>query len=101
MTRLRWSAALTRPGYVNLHLCDMKSVHRHIYVQFYLLVQKKRSSTEQIGSWGTLGESLAVKSPPRSSWGVTRPDELYTLIFRLGRGSSRGELVIGILSETS
>lgn len=49
----------------------------------------------------TLGDSLDVKSPPRSSWGVTRPEELYTLIFRLGRGSRRGELVIGILSETS
>lgn len=49
----------------------------------------------------TLGESLDVKSPPRSSWGVTKPDELYTLIFRLGSGSRRGELVIGILSETS
>lgn len=44
---------------------------------------------------------MDVKSPPRSSCGVTRPDELYTLIFKLGRGSRRGELVIGILSETS
>lgn len=32
---------------------------------------------------------------------MTRPDELYTLIFRLGSGSSRGELVMGILSATS
>lgn len=44
---------------------------------------------------------MDVKSPPRSSCGVTRPEELYTLIFRLGRGSRRGELVIVILSETS
>ena len=42
-----------------------------------------------------------MKSPPRSSWGVTRPEELYTLILRLGSGSSRGEFVMGILSETS
>lgn len=49
---------------------------------------------------GSLGESLDEMSE-RSSWGVTIPDELYTLIFRLGRGSSRGELVMGILSVTS
>lgn len=50
---------------------------------------------------GTFGDSLEENSPPRSSCGVTKPEELYTLIFRLGRGSSRGELVIGILSATS
>lgn len=50
---------------------------------------------------GSLGDSLEENSPPRSSWGVTKPEELYTLIFRLGRGSSRGELVMGILSATS
>lgn len=37
----------------------------------------------------------------RSSWGVTAPEVLYTLIFKLGSGSRIGELVIGILSETS
>lgn len=50
---------------------------------------------------GSLGDSLEESSPPRSSCGVTKPEELYTLIFRLGSGSSRGELVMGILSVTS
>lgn len=50
--------------------------------------------------WGSLGDSLEENSD-RSSEGVTRPEELYTLIFRLGRGSRRGELVMGILSDTS
>ena len=50
---------------------------------------------------GSLGDSLEENSPPRSSCGVTKPEELYTLIFRLGSGSSRGELVMGILSATS
>lgn len=49
----------------------------------------------------TLGDSFDVKSPPRSSCGVTRPEELQTFIFKLGRGSKSGELVIGILSDTS
>lgn len=49
---------------------------------------------------GSLGDSLE-ESSPRSSCGVTKPEELYTLIFRLGSGSSRGELVMGILSVTS
>lgn len=50
---------------------------------------------------GSLGDSLEENSPPRSSCGVTKPEELYTLIFKLGSGSSRGELVMGILSPTS
>lgn len=50
---------------------------------------------------GSLGDSLEESSPPRSSCGVTKPEELYTLIFRLGSGSSSGELVMGILSATS
>lgn len=53
-----------------------------------------------ISECASLGESLDEKSES-SSCGVTVPDELYTLIFRLGRGSSRGEFVMGILSATS
>lgn len=48
----------------------------------------------------SLGDSLDEKSES-SSCGVTVPEELYTFIFRLGRGSSKGELVMGILSATS
>lgn len=46
------------------------------------------------------GESLDEKSE-RSSCGVTAPELLYTLIFKLGSGSRMGELVMGILSDTS
>lgn len=80
------------------HRAHQKLGHRALETCIYVPL---KPSLPHLCHRGTLGESLVLNSTPRSSCGVTRPDELYTLIFRLGRGSSRGELVIGILSETS
>lgn len=80
------------------HRAQQKLGHRALETCIYVPL---KPSLPHLCHRGTLGESLVLNSTPRSSCGVTRPDELYTLIFKLGRGSSRGELVIGILSETS
>lgn len=45
--------------------------------------------------------SPSAEPPSTGISSEERVDELYTLIFRLGRGSSRGEVVMGILCGLS